>query len=456
MARRFFAFLIIVVMTAHRGMADNVTFISTTEQSPWEVQPVASVASGDLSPTNQTISINPAIKYQTIDGFGGCFNELGWEALLTLPAEKRQTVMESLFDSKTGCGFEFGRMPIGASDFASSWYSLDETPGDYGMEDFSIQRDEGCLIPYIKSALAVNPHLKIWGSAWSPPTWMKENDAYCGGTNDMRFEPKVLDAYALYLARYVEEYQKAGVPVFAVHVQNEPASAQVFPSCLWTGPQIRDFVRDYLGPIFHERHVKAQIWLGTINNGDINAYAVPVLTDAKAARYITGVGYQWDGKKAITETHERFPGFKLMQTETECGGGENNWSSAVHTWGLLKHYLSNWADSYMYWNMVLDQKSTSTWGWKQNAMITVNTSTHEVIYHPEFYLMKHFSAFVALGAKRIESSDPNSLAFRNRDGSIVLVTSNPTPASIPIEIQFPHRTISIVLPANSFDTIIQN
>lgn len=452
--RRFFAYLTFAILTTHRGIAENVTFISTTEESPWKVQS-AVITVTNLSRTNQTISINPARKYQTIDGFGGCFNELGWEALLTLPSEKRQTVIKSLFDSRDGCGFEFGRMPIGASDFAKSWYSLDETPGDYELEHFSIERDKSCLIPYIKSALAVNPRLKIWGSAWSPPAWMKENDAYAGGTNELRFEPKVLVAYARYLANYVVEYQRTGIPVFAVHVQNEPASAQIFPSCLWTGIQIRDFVGNYLGPLFKEHHIKAQIWLGTINNGDINAYAIPVLTDSNAASYITGVGYQWDGKKAIAETHERFPKLKLMQTETECGGGENDWSSAVHTWGLLKHYLSNWADSYMYWNMVLDQKSTSSWGWKQNAMITANTNTHEVVYNPEFYLMKHFSAFVTPGAKRIESSDRNSLAFQNPDGSIVLVTANLTSASIPVEITLNHQIILVKLPADSFNTIVQ-
>lgn len=454
MASRLVAYLAIVAMTTHRGIADNVTCISTTQQSPWHILPVTILTNADSSQADQIISINPGIKYQTIDGFGGCFNELGWEALLILPSEKREAVMQALFDSKSGCGFEFGRMPIGASDFARGWYSLDDTPGDYELKHFSIQRDEQCLIPYIKAGLIVNPHLKIWGSDWSPPAWMKVNDSYAGGTNELRFDPRVLVAYAHYLANYVEEYQKAGVPVYAVHVQNEPASAQVFPSCLWTGPQIRNFVADYLGPVFKKNHVKAQIWLGTINNADINAYAMPVLTDAKAASYITGVGYQWDGKRAIAATHERFSNFKLMQTETECGSGENNWSSAVHTWGLLKHYLSNWANSYMYWNMVLDQRSTSNWGWKQNAMITVNTNTHEVLYNPEFYLMKHFSAFVAPGAKRIETSDANSLAFRNQDGSIVLVTANLRPASNLIEIRLPHRTILVKLPANSFNTLL--
>jgi glucosylceramidase len=438
----------------YAALAQDITIISTTPQVPWSHQQIDLKAGSDSAQAGVAIAINPAVKYQTMDGFGGCFNELGWEALLTLPAENRQAVMAALFDSKTGCGFEYGRMPIGASDFGKDWYSLDDTPGDYDLEHFSIQRDEQCLIPYIKAGLAVNPRLKIWGSAWSPPAWLKVNNNYTGGTNQLRFEPQVLTTYAHYLARYVQAYQQAGVPVYAVHVQNEPASAQKFPSCVWNGMQIRDFVRDYMGPRFKQDKVKAEIWLGTINNRDIESYVAPTLNDPKASQYIAGVGYQWDGKHAIAETHARWPGLKLMQTETECGGGENNWDSAVNTWGLLKHYLSNGASAYMYWNMVLDQKSISSWGWKQNAMITVHTDSHEVVYNPEFYLMKHFSAFVAPGATRIEATSTNAVAFKNRNGSIVIVTANLEATPLPVTINVAKKTFVATLPAQSFDTII--
>ena len=227
------------------------------------------------------------------------------------------------------------------------------------------------------------------------------------------------------MAKYVLAYRAQGIPVSAVHVQNEPISEQVYPSCRWTGPQERDFVRDYLGPEFKAAHVPAQIWLGTINDGNLADYADPVLSDPKAAAYISGVGYQWEGKAAIGPTHDKYPAVQLMQTETECGGGENNWGSAAHTWGLLAHYLTHWANSYMYWNMVLDQNSVSSWGWRQNAMVTVHTDTKAVTYNPEFYLMKHFSAFVAPGAKRVAvTGSADTLAFRNPNGAIVAVAAN--------------------------------
>lgn len=427
--------------------------ISTTEAAPWVRQ------AGLLPPPNPAagtnlIDVKPETQYQTIKGFGGCFNELGWEALQSLTPDQRDAVMRALFDTRSGCGFNFGRMPIGASDFAKTWYSLDDVPGDYALNHFSIQRDQGCLIPYLKAALAVNPRLQIWGSAWSPPVWLKQNKDYRNGTNRLSMDPQTLTTYAHYLEKYVQAYQAAGIPVYAVHVQNEPASTQVFPSCLWSGTDIRDFVRDYMGPIFAQDHIPAQIWLGTINKGDINAYATPVLTDPAAAKYITGVGYQWDGKHAIAQTHERFPQFELMETESECGGGENNWKSALHTWDLLDHYLGNWANTYMYWNMVLDERTISSWGWKQNALITINTPAHAVVYNPEFYVMKHFSAFVLPGAKRIAATGDDLLAFQNADGSIVVVGANKASDPKIMHIRVGDRVTTAIWPANSFNTVV--
>lgn len=451
--------LVLLSLLTGAASAQTATWVSTTAQAPWVTQPpvaaVPDTAPPAPTPGGADVVVSTRTTYQTITGFGGCFNELGWTALSALTPPQRLSVIRALFDPKTGCDFTLCRMPIGASDFARNWYSLDETPGDYALADFSIQRDQHCLIPYEKAALAVNPSLKIWGSAWSPPSWLKQNNNYTGGTNALKFEPAALRTYALYLAKYVQAYQAAGVPVYAVHVQNEPAAAQNFPSCVWTGPQERDFVRDYLGPQFQSGHVKAQIWLGTINDGNIADYADPVLSDPKAAAYISGVGYQWAGKDAIGPTHDKYPGYQLMQTETECGGGENNWDSATHTWGLLHHYLTHWANAYMYWNMVLDQNSVSSWGWKQNAMITVHTDTHAVTYNPEFYLMKHFSAFVAPGAKRVAvTGSDDTLAFRNPDGALIIETANLGAAPVPITLRLPGTRLSATLASQSFNTFI--
>ena len=151
---------------------------------------------------------------------------------------------------------------------------------------------------------------------------------------------------------------------------------QNFPSVCLDRAAERDFVRDYLGPRFRADHVPAQIWLGTINDGDMGHYADPVLSDRRRPIILLRrVRLPWAGQGRHRPHAEKYPAYKLMQTETECGGGENDWDSAAHTWGLLRHYLTHGANSYMYWNMVLDQNSVSSWGWRQNAMITVHTDT---------------------------------------------------------------------------------
>jgi glucosylceramidase len=433
--------------------ARTASWVSSTNSNRWVQQSNQTFTAYDGTNT-QLIDIDPNTTYQVIDGFGGCFNELGWNALNTLTATARDAVMKDLFDPNTGCKFNICRMPIGASDYGSSWYSLNDTSGDYSMTNFNITRDKGCLIQYIKAAMTYKTDLKVWGSAWSPPAWMKDNNNYAGG--HLTWTAQNLTSYALYLEKYVQAYRAEGVNVYAVHVQNEPYANQVFPSCLWDGSQMRDFIKSYLGPKFQADSLNCEIWLGTINNGDYNACAAVVLGDSVANSYTTGCGYQWAGKDAIQPTHDNYPAKKLMQTETECGGGSNDWAYAESTFGLFKHYLDRWANSYMQWNMVLDETGNSTWGWKQCAMVTVNKSTHVVTYNPQFHLVKHFSYFITPGAYRVNSTGDwaDKIAFKNPNGDLVLVVANRTDTSYTTTIKVGSEMIKPVIAARSFNTFV--
>ena len=296
--------IILLLLFVSIGITGNITWVSTTETKPWIVKNISN--SKDID-SKVYITLQPARTYQTIDGFGACFNELGWKVLSELSAKDRNEVVKALFDTKDGCKFNICRTPIGASDFAIDWYSLNEMPDDYEMNNFSIARDKVYLIPFIKSALKYQPNLKIWASSWSPPTWMKISNTYAGGNNRLKWEPQILNSYSLYLEKYVQAYKNEGINIYAIHVQNEPVANQVFPSCLWNGEQMREFVSDYLGPKFAQNNLKTQIWLSTLNDGNVNDFAVPVLKDPKANSYITGIGYQWSGKKAVAKTRELFP-----------------------------------------------------------------------------------------------------------------------------------------------------
>lgn len=439
----------------------GVAWISSTAAQPWQQMPPLTLGSGnpDLPPQ---VRVEPKKTYQTIDGFGGCFNELGWIALNKASKTDREQVLSALFGGD-GCTFTLARIPIGASDFALDAYSLDDTPGDLELKNFSIARDQQRLIPYIKAAMTVRPTLRCWGSAWSPPAWMKTNNNYSKGS--LKWDPDILRSYATYLARWVEAYRAQGINIYAVFTQNEPNMLSPYPTCLWTGPQLREFIADYLGPTLRDRKTNVELWLGTLNGdpakgGDnANDRLVTVLEDPKANAFITGISVQYDSHNLIGSASDLYPGKKLMQSETECNKGDNSWADAQRLYGLMKHYLENNAGSYFAWNMVLDETGMSSWKWRQNALITVNSATGKVTYNGEYYVLRHFSQYVKPGAKRVLTTGPwgDKIAFVNPDGSTVIVLANSS--SKPHEITLavagrPEGTFKAMLPAQSVNTFL--
>jgi glucosylceramidase len=390
---------------------------------------------------------------------------------MKLESVNREKVLASLFDPESGCRFTICRMPIAANDYALDWYSFAKKENDFTMEHFSIDRDRKYLIPYIKSAQNYNPGLKIWASPWCPPEWMKTNHHYAcrmdevndlcceekegrEGITQFIMEEKYLHAYALYFSRFIKAYNDEGIHIYAVHPQNEPNSCQNFPSCIWKASDLGLFIGKYLGPQLEHNGLDAEIWYGTIERPYIENIDT-VLEDPVAGKYIKGIGFQWAGKGAIGPTHRKYPDMKLMQTESECGDGANNWNAAQHTFGLLKHYLKNGANSYMYWNMVLDETGKSRWGWKQNSLISVDKSSLEITYHPEYYLMKLFSTTIDAGAYMIDIENKNNiLAFLNPGNTITIMAENSTDTIITQKIQVKNNIVEATLKPQSISAIL--
>ena len=438
-----------------------VTWICSTGEQPW--QHMASPSLGPGSPdAPPQVRVATRKTYQMIDGFGGCFNELGWVALSKASEADRAKVLSALFGDN-GCAFTLARLPIGASDFATNGYSLDDTPGDLALTNFSIARDEQTLIPFVKAAMAVRPTLQCRGSPWSPPAWMKTNNSYSKGS--LKWEPEILRSYATYFARWIEAYRKAGINIYAITPQNEPNILNVYPTCLWTGPQLREFIADYLGPTLRDQRINIELWLGLngdpFNGGDnFNDRLVTVLEDPKANAFLTGIAFQYDSRNQIASAGELYPDKKLMQSETECNRGDNSWADAQHLYSLMRRYLDGGAGSYFAWNMVLDDSGKSAWNWRQNALITVNRNTGKATYNGEYYVMRHFSQFVKPGAKRALTTGPwgDKIAFINPDGSTVLVIGNSAKQPYEVILAVADRpdggTFKVTLPAQSINTFV--
>jgi glucosylceramidase len=440
----------------------------STQEAQWRDGEALTIYS---APGEQAdIRIDPSSLRQEIDGFGGAFNEKGWVALSLLTPAQRDAVLKELFDPADGARMNICRVPIGASDYAVSRYTMDEAKNDYEMKHFSIERDKKYLIPYIKAAMKYRPDLKIWGSDWTPPSWMKTNDAFDGG--NMKDDPRVYEAYALYLARFAEDYRKQGIDVFAVAVQNEPLIETHYPSCLWTPLQFLVFIRDYMGPLFQRKIPEVRIMLGTLQDADYNKFPRTVLTDKDAAKYVSLVGFQWDGLAQVAQTKKNFPDKRLMQTETECGNWfwrpdfkfdldkpQNDWAYGSYTWKKIKDFFAAGVNSYMLWNIVLDEEGKNIDArrpWPQNAAVVVDKHTKQVTYTPMYYAFKHFSYFVEPGAHYVDivRGDEQAAAFINTDGRLVIELENSETSPSAKTISIGDYRITVTLPAQSWSTII--
>lgn len=468
-----------------------ITWTQSTQDQVWqdrgevEASAIGHRADGTIKGLSLT-----GERLQALRGFGGCFNEIGWLPLLKLSEADRQEVMRKLF-SPDECNFVFDRAPIGANDFAASWYSFDETVGDYALNDFSVEHDDGIIVPYIKAAQQWQPGLTVHASPWSPPTWMKFPAVYNYG--HIVQTPENLSAYAQYFVRYVEEYAKRGIRVAQVFPQNEMWSDAKYPTCRWTSEELRVFIRDYMGPAFEKAGLldgtnpvvnqafgegsKVEIWLGTLNgprdgfgnagygvdlkDDNYNRYVDNILFDDEARRYISGIGYQWEGRNCIARTHADWPEIDIVQTESECGVGNNSWEYAEYIFGLVRHYLANGASGYTYWNMVLAGTS-STWGWKQNSLVTVDEQEHSYRLNPEYYVMRHYSHYVKPGARVLAVAGrfgSQASAYENPDGSIAVVAQNALDRELPFAfdgaaLERGDAGFTVTLEPHSFNTFL--
>ena len=447
------------------GVYTEPTLVTSAESAYWTVGTPTEVTTGTAD-----VTVDSSTTYQTWEGFGGAFNELGWSYLSSLSQGDRDYALNLLF-GVDGCRFAFGRIPIGASDYAMDRYTLDETANDYTMASFSIDRDKQKLIPYVQAALAVKPDIRLWASPWTPPTWMKTSpyttpanvpSPFDGGT--MKSDAQTLQAFALYLTKFVQEYAKVGIKIEAVAPQNEPNYAQNYPSALWATATYDTFIGTYLGPTFANQNVTANILLGTMSNGDAAkdpTIVSAVFADTVALGYIKGIGMQWGMESDMNAvTGKNLP---VWQTEHKCGNypwdasykttAPNDQAYAVETWGLIEQWIKDGVNAYSAWNMVLDKVGLgidTTRKWAQNALLVVDGG--KVIPTPAYYVFRHLSQFVDPGATRIGTTGGDALAFKNPDGTIVAVMYNSGAAKTAI-VDVGTAKLQFSMPANGWATV---
>ena len=381
-----------------------------------------------------TITVNDALKYQEMDGFGASLTDSSaWLLSQKLAPDERAALIKQLFDTKQGIGLSILRQPMGSSDFSLADYSYDDVlPGesDPEMKRFTIDRDRQYILPVLREALAVNPKLKIIASPWSPPGWMKTSGSMIGGT----LLPSSFAPLARYFVRFVQSYEGAGVPIFAITPQNEPRNIPAdYPGMGMTAEEETVFIREHLGPAFRDARLKTKI-MAFDHNWDLIDFPDKILSDSKAAEFSAGTATHCygGGPEAQSRLHDHFPAKGIWLTE--CSGGEWQKGSLLAAQvNLIIETTRNWGQSVVFWNLALDQNHSPHLGGCTDCrgVVTIDHSKLPAKVTPtvDFTALGHASKFVAPGAFRIDSSTfeqdrLESVAFRNPDGSIVLIVLN--------------------------------
>ena len=264
-----------------------------------------------------SILIDADKRFQTIEGFGGAFTEAAAYTFSKMGPEAQSAILKAYFDPIEGHGYSLCRTHINSCDFSLGNYAYDETPGDSALSHFSIEHDRRMLIPLIRAAMQVaGGAIKLFASPWSPPAWMKTNGEINHGG---KLRPEYRAAWAQYYVRYMRAYAEEGLPMWGLTVQNEPEATQRWDSCIFTGEEERDFVRDYLGPTLQAEglgHLRVIIW--DHNRDRMVERARVVYEDPKAAQYVWGTGFHWyvgDHFENVQRVHDAYPDKHLLFTE---------------------------------------------------------------------------------------------------------------------------------------------
>jgi glucosylceramidase len=421
-------------------------------------------ASGAMNEKHQRVFVDASKSFQTIVGIGGALTDAAAETYAKLPEAKREEIIRDYYDAEKGIGYTLGRTNIHSCDFSSDMYTY-VADGDTSLKSFSIAHDEKYRLPLIKAAIAAaGGKLTLFASPWSPPAWMKDNHNMLHGG---KLLPEYRDTWAHYVAAFLQAYRKAGVPIWGITVQNEPMAVQTWESCVFTGEDERDYVRDHLGPTLASTglgDVKIIVW--DHNRTWMYERARAVLDDPAAAKYVWGVGFHWyveDGFDNTRLVKQAFPSTHLLFTEG-CNYPYDRTKLKDWNWGenyghAMIADFNDGAEGWTDWNILLDEQGGPNHVANYcYAPIHADTKTGELMVMNSYYYIGHFSKFIRPGAKRIVSSSTTDVlattAFQNTDGSIAVVVMNAGDKAQEFQLSLSGEAVATNSPAHSIMTLV--
>ncbi|WP_121356143.1 glycoside hydrolase family 30 protein [Flavisolibacter nicotianae] len=444
------------------------TVAGTDKRLSQEVS-LAFSAMGQPLETQPCVFIDPSKSFQTFLGIGGALTDASAETFAKLPKEQQEEFLTAYYNKDKGIGYTLARTNIHSCDFSSGSYTYVKD-GDQSLASFSIDHDRTYRIPFIRRAIAAaGGKLQLFASPWSPPAWMKtNNDMLHGG----KLKKEYYQPWANYFVRFVKAYEKEGIPVWGLTIQNEPMATQTWESCVFSAEDETKFLKNNLGPTLQKQGLgdkKIIVW--DHNRDLIYQRASTLLNDKEASKYAWGVGFHWyedwSGGDQVFENvrkvKESYPDKNLLFTEG-CNGPFN--MDSIQNWSLGERYgrsmindFNNGTVGWTDWNVLLDEQGGPNH--VKNfcfSPIHADTRSGKLIYTNAYYYIGHFSKFIKPGARRIESASSRSplitTAFKNPDGKIVVIVMNSTNKELPFALWLEGKAAQTTSKAHSIMTFV--
>lgn len=457
---------------AKSGNPATAVVYTTAENTDLKLSPIGTLTFKDFGQPLETqvcIFVDPAHKFQTLLGIGGAITDAAAETFAKLPEARQKELITAYYDPQKGIGYSLARTTIHSSDFSSRSYTYVDD-NDASLKSFTVAHDQQFRIPMIKKALAeAGGKLTIFASPWSPPAWMKTNNNMLKGG---KLKPEYFQSWANYFVKFIRSYEKLGIPIWGVTVQNEPMATQTWESCIFSADDELNFVKNYMGPTFQKSGLASKKIVMWDHNRDLMYQrASTYFSDPVVSKYVWGIGFHWyedwsGGDQMfdnVRRVYEAFPDKHLLFTE---GCAESFDASRYSSWSLGEEYgrsmihdFNNGSSGFTDWNVLLDENGGPNHvGNFCFAPVHADTQKGELIYTNSYYYIGHFSKFIKPGAKRIAVASSRSqliaTAFQNPDGKVAVVVMNQTDKEVPYNIWVAGKAVSLSGKPHSIDTIV--
>jgi len=445
--------------------SDVAMWLTTANQSVlFQKQNIALNFSTVNNNSNTTIAVDTTTMYQSIDGFGFCLTGGSATVINSLPASQENAILQELFATdSTHIGISYLRISIGASDMSATDFTYDDMPTgqtDVNLANFSISPELTDLVPVLKKIIAINPAIKILATPWTAPVWMKINTTGNNGFTAGSLNTTYYAAYATYFVKYIQAMKAQGITVDAITPQNEPLNANNNPAMVMQPAEEDNFIKNNLGPQFMAANISAKIIVYD-HNADRTDYPLDIFADPAANPYVDGSAFHlYAGSiMALTSVHNQYPNKNLYFTEqytatTGTFAGDLSW----HITNLIVGATQNWCRNVLEWNLATDANygphTTGGCPVCQGALTIVGSN---ITRNVSYYIIAHASKFVRPGAVRISTpvvSNLPNVAFKNIDGSKVLIVLNSANTSQTFNIQFNGKIVTSTLNSGAVATYV--